>query len=189
MTNQDYNVILYVMDGLWHVILQNGRPISAMKMGGAGEVLRKADRVWTLSEFCRRSGKSRRQIYRDIKDGKVHPLSKFLDDWLVEPAELARILPPPADLASLMPEYDLAALDLDRERELVLSRVLRFGGRQRLRWAFSFYGPGLIKDFVAQRCAALLDPRSARFWCLYFGVRAASALPSRRKGRRWGGAI
>lgn len=171
----------------WSLLLQDGVALSATQTGPAGKVLRRVEPVWTLKELCRRAGKSRRQIYRDLREGRLQALGKFLGEWLVDPAELRRLRPLPPSLASLLPEHGLSSLDPERDRDLLLSRVLRFGGRERLRWAFSFYGREALRGFVRDRGPALLEPRSYGFWRLYFGLRRRAMPPWRAKGRRWGG--
>lgn len=143
---------------------------------------------WTVRDICLRSGKSRRQIYRDIASGKIRPLGRFLGEWLLEPSSLAGLKPPPSSLASLFPEFDAAGFDLESARDEVLTRVLRFGGGDRLRWAFSYYGLSAVKRFVAEQGPSQLDAPTLGFWCLYFDLSRLRVKPGREKGRRWGGA-
>lgn len=171
----------------WELHLRGGRPVAAVRRGPSGEILHRADALWTVRDLCRRSGKSRRQVYRDIQAGKVRPLGRFLGEWLLEPAALARLKPPPASLASLFPEHDLAALDLERSREDVLTRVLRSGGRDRLRWAFAYFGRAAVRSFVREKGPDRLDARSLVFWQIFFGLPRVSVSAVRAKGRRWGG--
>jgi len=174
------------MRPLWQINFVGARPRSLLRLGSSGEVVRKAEPIWTVADFCRCARKSRRQVYRDIRAGRIRPLGKFLGEWLLEPSQLARLRPMPRSLPSLFPEYDIGAMDPWRFAELILPRILRFGGRERLRWAFSFYGEPRISAFVRERGARHLDPRSLGFWCAYFGLRLR--IPrSRIKGRRWGG--
>lgn len=170
------------------ISLRNGRPVAAARLSPSGSELKRIDNPWTVRDFCRRSGKSRRQVYRYIALGKVRPLGRFLGEWLLEPSALARIKPPPASLAALLPEFDAASLDLEAARDEISARVLRFGGRDRLRWTFSYYGPPAMRRFVSERGPRLLDARSLRFWCVYFGLPRARIRPECEKGRRWGGA-
>jgi hypothetical protein len=175
------------MESHWSIILSGGRPSKAARLSPSGEVLEEVSPVWTLAELRARSGKSRRQIYRDLADGKIRALGKFLGEWLVTPSQLLALDPPPASCASLFPEYEMSELDPDRDRDAILSRILRFGGRDRLRWALSFYGEDSIEDFVVRSGARTLDARSLRLWCLYFGVKAAPSAREKSGGKRWGG--
>lgn len=172
----------------WLIHMRGGRPVGAQRQGPSGELLQLYRAVWTVKDLCRRSGKSRRQIYRYIFSGKIRPLGRFLGEWLIEPSALARLKPPPPSLASLLPEYDSAALDLEAARDEILSRILLRGGRERLRWAFSYYGPPSIRRFVRERGGVRLDARSLRLWCLHFRLPEPMLQPEREKGRRWGGA-
>ena len=53
------------MESHWSIILSGGRPSKAARLSPSGEVLEEFSPVWTLAELRARSGKSRRQIYRD----------------------------------------------------------------------------------------------------------------------------
>ena len=180
--------ILYVMSQQWTIILRDGSPVSATQTDPSGGVLRRVEPVWTLKELCRRAGKSRRQIYRDLREGRLQALGKFLGEWLVDAAELHRLRPLPPSLASVLPEYETSVLDPERDRDLLLSRILRFGGRERLRWAFSFYGRDALRRFVREKAPTLLDRRSYGFWRLIFALPSQPCPKRRLKGRRWGGA-
>ena len=175
------------MEPVWQIIIRGERAVSAARLGPSGEVVRRFERLWTIRDLCRRAGKSRRQVYRDMRAGKIRALGKFLGEWVLAPSALAGLNPPPGSIASLLPEYDLAALDPEEDRDLFLARILRFGGRERLRWAFSFYGAATVKGFVRERGARALDARSLSFWRLYFRLPRTPVPASVEKGRRWGG--
>lgn len=175
------------MGGLWQITLREGRPLSAVELAPSGRLIKKTEPLWTIQDLCRRSGKSRRQIYRDIKSGKIKALGIFLREWLLDPSSLASLKPPPPSLPSLLPEFDSAALDLEALQDVVIGRILRFGGRDRLRWAFSYYGESAVKTLLLKSGARLLDPRTLRFWSLYFKLPVPPASRAAAKGRKWGG--
>lgn len=177
------------METTWQVTFKDGRPLAAVQMGADGKVLRKTEQFWTVGEFCRQAGKSRRQLYRDMRAKRILPLGKFLGEWLLEPSQLARLKPPPASLFTLFPEYEPGSLDLWKSRRVILPRILRFGGQDRLRWMLSFYGKENTMEFVRQHGAKALDPRSFKFWSLYFGLARRSAPAAVLKGRDWGGYV
>ncbi len=176
------------MSSLVQITLQDGHPRSLARLDESGKVLQKAQTVWGVAEFCRQARKSRRQLYRDIRHGKIKPLGKFLGEWLLDPSELVKLHPLPPSLASLLPEYDLGSLDPWGSADLLLARILRFGGRDRLRWAFSFYGEARIKRFIMEKGMRQLDPRSSGFWSCYFHLEPWRAAAATQKGRQWGGA-
>ncbi|MBI4057505.1 MAG: hypothetical protein HY399_08180 [Elusimicrobia bacterium] len=187
LTNNITSVILYVMDRIWQITLTDKIPLSVVLLNNHGKVLRRSDHILTSNAFCRLARKSRRQLYRDMRAGRVRPLGKFLGEWLLESSELERLKPIPTDLASLFPEYDLHSMDLWNSKNIILSRVLRFGGKDRIRWAFSFYGVEEIKQFIRKAGERTLDRRSLQLWSLCFNLPPIAISPMRTKGREWGG--
>ncbi|MBI5208894.1 MAG: hypothetical protein HY927_02850 [Elusimicrobia bacterium] len=174
------------MDSTWTLRFKAGLPAAAEEIVD-GKISRRFEPVWTVQELCRRWRKSRRQVYRYIREGRVRAVGKFLGEWLVEAAE------PPSDavlpgVCELLPGHDAKSLKVRAHRDLILGRVLSIGGKERIRWAFSTYGDRTIKRFVAERGPRDLDPRSLRFWSLYFNLPVRLVSAARAKGRDWGGA-
>ncbi len=175
------------MKGEWLLRFKDGRPLAAEELAPDGSLLRRVEPVWSLRDLCREWGKSRRQVYRDLKDGKAVAVGKFLGEWLLAAAPA----PPsgvPEIVAELFPEYASGVLRPRAHRNLILARILSKGGPGRLRWAFARFGEAAVKRFVAERGPRDLDRRSLRFWGLYFGLPQARIPAARSKGREWGGA-
>lgn len=146
--------------------------------------------VMTVRDACRALGRSRRQLYRLMRQGLLPVRAKALGECLLDAAAVARLARRPAQaqrlpaaLAPLVPEYDLAALNAGRDAELVLSRVLDGGGEDLAAWALRRYGAAACATFVAERGAAL-SPRARAFWEAYLGVRARPA-PAWRRRTPW----
>src|SRR5262245_18209777 len=110
----------------WEIVLDDHVPVTAIRRSDAGEVQGPVEHPMTVLDVAKRTRRSRRQVYRDLRAGRIRPFGKFLGEWLIDPRELARLWPPPKSLASLLPEYDLASLDLDHHADLLLSRICRF---------------------------------------------------------------
>jgi len=77
-------------------------------------------------------------------------------------------LPVPADLKWLFPELDLAALDVERDRNFILGRVLERGRLSDVRWALHSYGNAGVHTFLRLSGCAELSSRTLSFWRAYF---------------------
>lgn len=173
--------------GEWTIRFKDGRPVAAEETLPDGSLLRRIEPVLSLRELCRSRGKSRRQAYRDLADGRLRSIGKFLGEWLLEAAEPAG-RGVPESVGELFPEFKPADLKVRAHRDLILSRILSLGGRSRLRWAFSSYGEAGLRRFVANHGPRRLDARSLGFWALFFGLPRPRITQARAKGREWGGA-
>src|SRR4051794_18360297 len=107
---------------------------------------RPARRVVTVATACKRLRRTRRQVYRLMKAGRLGPVEKMLGEWLLDQAaveDLARAplspQPLPARLRPLFPEYGLKTLNAGRDSVLIISRVLEGGGREDVRWLLKRY--------------------------------------------------
>jgi hypothetical protein len=74
-------------------------------------------------------------------------------------------------------------IDLVRDRDYVLSRVLERGRMVDVRWAIRHYGFDRIRTFFESGYHAELSPRTLALWRAYFGV-AEGAWPSPPSVRR-----
>ncbi|MBI4677082.1 MAG: hypothetical protein HY748_05815 [Elusimicrobia bacterium] len=154
---------------------------------GPGLPARRACTVGAAAGILRRS---RRQLYRDIKEGSVSSYGKFLGEWLLDLADVRRLSarPPqpqrlPARLQTFFPEHDVSDLNPGRDRHLVLSRLLEHGGPEEIRWARRRFKPAEIAGFIEADGARLLSPRALRFWARFLGIPVPEA-PSWR-GQAW----
>ena len=82
----------------------------------------------TVQEAVRVLGRSRRHVYRYMCGGVLHPLGRFLGQWLLDPREVAtlaalpgRLRRPPRRFQPFFPEYPLRSLDPYRDWRLVLA--------------------------------------------------------------------
>ncbi|MBI3554614.1 MAG: hypothetical protein HY077_19140 [Elusimicrobia bacterium] len=157
---------------------------------------RRARKVVTVGSACRALKRSRRQLYRTMKEGGLKPCGKFLGEWLLDASDVERLnLQPakvhrlPASLNRFFPEYQGIPLNPGRDRTVVLSRLLDQGGLPELRWVFRRYRKPEIARFLVSDGARLLSPRARRFWELFFNI----SLPEKPwwRGGHWaqGGAV
>lgn len=78
--------------------------------------------------------------------------------------------PIPSTLAPFFQEYDLAGLDLERDRATVIERTLQFGNRLELRWLFARYPASQITDWVRQFGKDRLPNPHRTFWQILLGI-------------------
>ena len=93
--------------------------------------------------------------------------------------------PIPPSVARLLWDVDLASLDLDRHRALVLERVMSRGTWEAMRWLRRRYGREEIADFLRREGARRLSPRDLAYWCLVADVDLQSSPGGGRP--RWAG--
>ena len=70
----------------------------------------------------------------------------------------------PESLAPYFQEYDVAALDIAQQRDLIIERTLSAGNLDELRWLFACYARADIIRWVQQRGAARLPRRRFNLW-------------------------
>lgn len=76
----------------------------------------------------------------------------------------------PSTLAPFFQEYDLAKLNPAQDSATIIERTLRYGTRAELRWLFSTFSRGEIKDWVRQWGRFGLPAPHLAFWRLVLGI-------------------
>lgn len=76
----------------------------------------------------------------------------------------------PETLVPYLQEYDAAALDLERDADVIIGRALEFGTRAELRWLFQRYGRDRMATFVRRRGFRTLSRRAFNYWRLILDV-------------------
>jgi hypothetical protein len=61
-------------------------------------------------------------------------------------------------------EYDPSQLDLEKDVDLIIQRVLEFGTWEEARWLFATYGSARIRLFLRDRGERLLSPVAFHYW-------------------------
>jgi len=77
------------------------------------------------------------------------------------------------EVRSLFWEYDFEDLDLSRDRELVIKRVLSHGSMEDLKWLRKIVGDEEIKRFLLKTKGRGMDKRRLRFYQVIFRLPAA----------------
>lgn len=77
----------------------------------------------------------------------------------------------PPRIARCVWSYDPSSLDVDQDRELIITQVLNYGDWEGIRWLHQTYPERLIKEVVAHPRRGLWLKQVLSFWCLMLGVR------------------
>jgi len=92
----------------------------------------------------------------------------------------------PDGLKPYFQEYDLKRLDMTRDANLIIQRVLEFGTWDEIRWLFETYRSKRIRSFLRERGERMLKPVTFNYWRKLLGIRRwkKSPFPS-TKGELW----
>jgi len=77
----------------------------------------------------------------------------------------------PSGLKPHFQEYDLYALDLERDTDLIIQRTLEYGTWDEVRWLFATYGGARIRTFVQERGERLLSRVTFNYWRKLLAIR------------------
>ncbi len=70
----------------------------------------------------------------------------------------------PPGLKPYFQEYDVAALDINRDANLIIQRTLEFGTWEEVRWIFNALGDKRIRLFLRQYGERWLKPVTFNYW-------------------------
>ena len=92
----------------------------------------------------------------------------------------------PIGLKPYFQEYDIARLNITRDANLIIQRVLEFGTWDELRWLFETYRSKRIRLFLRERGERLLKPVTFTYWRKLLDIRRwrKSPFPT-AKGELW----
>lgn len=76
---------------------------------------------------------------------------------------------PPAVRACLW-SYNISALDLERDKTLIITNVLNYGTKEATEWLFLQYPASHIADVIQTPLPGRWDKKSLALWALVFGV-------------------
>jgi transcriptional regulator with XRE-family HTH domain len=92
----------------------------------------------------------------------------------------------PAGLRPYFQEYDLQALSITKDANLIIPRTLEFGTWDELRWLFEVYGIKRIQAFLRRYGERWLPPVDFNYWRKLLEVRKWRRGPlSTPKGQLW----
>ena len=70
----------------------------------------------------------------------------------------------PVALKPYFQEYDIAQLDVTRDANLIIQRVLEFGTWDEIRWLFEIYRGNRIRLFLREHGERGLKPITFNYW-------------------------
>lgn len=76
----------------------------------------------------------------------------------------------PEEMYSLFWEYDPQTLSLDRDRDLIIGRVLSAAGWDGVRWLLSEFGESALTEWILRSRGKNLSPPRLRFWELVLSL-------------------
>ena len=169
-----------------------GDRVQQLTLRRAGDPKRHVVRpVLTTRDDCARLQKSRRQLYRCLRTERLRRCARVWDQWLFAKSEVDRFVRSaiPSTLRRFFWDVPFSSLSSDRHRDFILGRILEFGDRGAVHWAFRAYSRAEVAAFLMGRGADVLSKRTWHFWVMQLGVK-----PGRRgkrswrfRGRAWGG--
>lgn len=175
----------WILEGAGEQILRLKRP------GGGGRSGDRIEPLLTVQQVCRRLKKSRRQVYRYLRAGRLTACARILGQWLFDAQQMDRFNEAslPASFRRFFWDVPLSSLSVERHRDFILGRLLEWGDREALRWVVRSYSPDVLREFLRGRGSEILSERNQRFWASVLELkRFESATRSwRRRGRAWGG--
>jgi len=83
----------------------------------------------------------------------------------------------PAALKPYFQEYDIARLDVTRDANLIIQRVLEFGTWEEIRWLFEMYRSKRIRLYLRKYGERGLKPVTFNYWCKLLDVRRRKRSP------------
>ena len=180
------------MEIAWELRGTDTRVSSLARLGKDGRPLQVVRPILTVQEVCRRLHRSRRQIYRYLRAGRLKACARILGQWLFSEEEIRLFQ------SGRLPEFlrpffwDVRVADLSpkNHQEFILGRLLESGDRQAVDWTLKIYSREALLSFLRGRGEAVLSKRARNFWILLLGagVRRPGREAWRRRGRSWGGA-
>lgn len=76
----------------------------------------------------------------------------------------------PKFLKSVLWSYELNKMDLKEDKEVIITQVLNYGDWKDLKWLYSVYTEGDIKEIVSHPRRGLWFEKVLNFWELMLGI-------------------
>jgi hypothetical protein len=94
----------------------------------------------------------------------------------------------PEAVIRLLWDVNVPELDLDRDRSLVLERVMSRGTWEAMKWLRRHYSLATLAEFVRTRGRRVLAPRDLAYWSLICDVDIGPDIDAGGGRPRWAGA-
>jgi len=83
----------------------------------------------------------------------------------------------PRSLKPYFQEYNLDALSVRRDADLIIQRTLEYGNWDEIRWLFEVYRRARIQRFIREHGERWLSPVTFNYWRKLLGVRKWNPAP------------
>lgn len=115
---------------------------------------------------------SLRQLYRYIKDKRLRPAGKFMNQWVFKEKDVADFVRPRPGLGAHAPSclkpvfwsYRLKDIDPSAHAPFIAAQILQYGGMGEICWANQRYGLAYLKKIAEE--TRWVDSRTKNFWKL-----------------------
>ena len=67
-------------------------------------------------------------------------------------------------------EFEFKRLDLERDGDLIVERILAFGNRDEVRWLLWHYGQDNVRRWLSESGTLRLPRRRYKLWCVLLNV-------------------
>lgn len=77
----------------------------------------------------------------------------------------------PKFLQSILWSYDINSLDRERDKELIITQVLNYGGWKEVRWLFKNYPEWQIKRIMKKPSRGVWFNKVLNFWTTFYNIK------------------
>lgn len=67
-------------------------------------------------------------------------------------------------------EYEFERLDLERDGDLIIERLLALGNRDEVSWLLRYYGRDNVRQWLSESGTQRLPRRRYKLWCVLLNV-------------------
>ncbi len=85
----------------------------------------------------------------------------------------------PRHAAPCFPSCSIKILDLEKDKDLIITKILNYGNPERIRWLYSAYSTAEIKEVILNPRRGVWFPKVLNFWEIMLKVK----IPEDKKGK------
>ena len=84
----------------------------------------------------------------------------------------------PSYISRCLPSYKISRLNLEKDKNLIITQVLNYGDWRGIKWLYKIYSEKDIKEVVNRPCRGLWFKKVLNFWLTIFNIKLK---PEKRK--------
>jgi len=77
----------------------------------------------------------------------------------------------PHYISSCFWSYDVATVDIDKDKQFIVAQVLNYSDWSGVMWLFKSYSKSVIKNVVAHPRRGIWFKDALNFWCQFFKIK------------------